>query len=327
MNSQKNDSKIVLIAGGAGFIGSNLCRRLLKEGNKVICLDNLFTGKMENIEELLPHKNFVFVHHDIIEPITSISENIDEIYHLACPASPPKYQIDPIYTLKINFTGTMNLLELAREKNSKILFSSTSEVYGEPERSPQSEDYRGNVNTIGIRSCYDEGKRIAETLMMDYHNKYGVNTRIVRIFNTYGPLMDKDDGRVVTNLIRQMVNNEDITIYGDGTQTRSFCYIDDQIEGQIQLMNSDYHFPVNIGNPREITVNKLCEILKTLIDTTSNIVFHPLPSDDPTNRRPDITLAKKLLDWEPETELVDGLRKTIDYIRNSVKECELEESN
>lgn len=327
MNSQKNDSKFVLVAGGAGFIGSNLCRRLLKEDNKVICLDNLFTGKMENIEELLPHKNFVFVHHDIIEPITSISENIDEIYHLACPASPPKYQIDPIYTLKINFTGTMNLLELAREKNSKILFSSTSEVYGEPERSPQSEDYRGNVNTIGIRSCYDEGKRIAETLMMDYHNKYGVNTRIVRIFNTYGPLMDKDDGRVVTNLVRQMVNNEDITIYGDGTQTRSFCYIDDQIEGQIRLMNSDYHFPVNIGNPREITVNKLCEILKTLIDTKSNIVFHPLPSDDPTNRRPDITLAKKLLDWEPETELVDGLRKTIDYIRNSVKECELEESN
>ena len=324
MNSQKNDNKIVLVAGGAGFIGSNLCRRLLKENNNVICLDNLFTGKIENIQEMLSDKNFAFIHHDIIEPITSISENIDEIYHLACPASPPKYQIDPIYTLKINFIGTMNLLELAREKNSKILFSSTSEVYGEPERSPQSEDYRGNVNTIGIRSCYDEGKRIAETLMMDYHNKYGIDTRIVRIFNTYGPLMDKDDGRVITNLVRQMVNNEDITIYGDGKQTRSFCYIDDQIEGQIRLMNSDYHFPVNIGNPREITVNKLCEILKTLIDTTSTIVFHPLPLDDPTNRKPDITLAKKLLDWEPETELVDGLRKTIHYIRNSVNKTSFE---
>ena len=324
MNTEKNNNKIVLVAGGAGFIGSNLCRRLLKENNNVICLDNLFTGKIENIQEMLPDKNFAFVHHDIIEPITSISENIDEIYHLACPASPPKYQIDPIYTLKINFTGTMNLLELAREKKCKILFSSTSEVYGEPERSPQSEDYRGNVNTIGIRSCYDEGKRIAETLMMDYHNKYGIDTRIVRIFNTYGPLMDKDDGRVITNLVRQMVNNEDITIYGDGRQTRSFCYIDDQIEGQIRLMNSDYHFPVNIGNPKEITINKLCEILKTLIDTTSTIVFHPLPSDDPTNRKPDITLAKKLLDWEPETELVDGLRKTIDYIRNSVDKTSFE---
>ena len=332
INNNKNRNteksiKTVLVAGGAGFIGSNLCRRLLSENNKVICLDNLFTGKMQNIQPLLTHKNFKFVNHDIIKPITTISEKIDEIYHLACPASPPKYQIDPIYTLKINFTGTINLLELAREKNSRILFSSTSEVYGEPEKTPQREDYRGNVNTIGIRSCYDEGKRVAETLMMDYHNKYGVDTRIVRIFNTYGPYMDKDDGRVITNLVRQMLNNEDITIYGDGTQTRSFCYIDDQIEGQIRLMNSDYHLPVNIGNPREITVNKLCEIIKTLIDTQSTIVFCPLPLDDPKNRNPDIGLAKKLLDWEPETDLIDGLKKTINYMKTDMSVKNLSEEN
>jgi UDP-glucuronate decarboxylase len=322
-----NKTKTILIAGGAGFIGSNLCRRVLQENNKVICLDNLFTGKMSNIQELLSHDNFKFINHDIIEPITTISENIDEIYHLACPASPPKYQIDPIYTLKINFIGTTNLLELAREKNSRILFSSTSEVYGEPEKSPQREDYRGNVNTVGIRSCYDEGKRVAETLVMDYHNKYGVDTRIVRIFNTYGPYMDKDDGRVVTNLIRQMLNNEDITIYGDGTQTRSFCYIEDQIEGQIRLMNSDYYLPVNIGNPREITINKLCEILKTLINTQSNISYHPLPLDDPTNRRPDIELARKLLDWQPETDIINGLKKTINYMKTILSEETITKSN
>lgn len=310
--------KTVLVTGGAGFIGSNLCRRLINENNKVICLDNLFTGRQKNIKDLITHENFSFIKHDITEPITNILENIDEIYHLACPASPPKYQIDPIYTLKTNFNGTLNLLELARKKGSKILFSSTSEIYGEPEKTPQREDYRGNVNTIGIRSCYDEGKRVAETLMMDYHKKYNVDIRIVRIFNTYGPYMDKNDGRVVTNLITQMLNNEDITIYGDGTQTRSFCYIDDQIEGQIRLMNSDYHYPVNIGNSKEITVNKLCEILKTIINTQSNIVYHPLPLDDPTNRKPDISLAKKILNWEPETDLINGLKKTVKYIKKDI---------
>jgi UDP-glucuronate decarboxylase len=239
---------------------------------------------------------------------------IDEIYNLACPASPPKYQIDPIFTLKTNFTGTMNLLELAIQNKSKILLASTSEIYGEPEISPQPETYRGNVNTLGIRSCYDEGKRIAETLMMDYHRQFKVDTRIVRIFNTYGPNMDKNDGRVVTNLISQMLNNEDITIYGDGTQTRSFCYIDDLIEGLIRLMASNYNLPVNIGNTNEITINELSNILSKMINTTSRITFLPLPSDDPTNRRPDINLANTILGWEPKVELKNGLEKTIEYL-------------
>jgi UDP-glucuronate decarboxylase len=293
-----------------------MCVKLLKEGNRIICLDNLFTGKIENIQHLFSDANFVFINHDIIEKIT-IDENVDEIYHFACPASPPKYQLDPIYTLKINFIGTMNLLELAKEKECKILLSSTSEVYGEPEVSPQKEDYRGNVNTIGIRSCYDEGKRIAETLMMDYHKKYGIDIRIVRIFNTYGPNMDKDDGRVVTNFIRQILNSQDVTIYGDGNQTRSFCYIDDQIEGLIKLMESDYNYPVNIGNPNEITVKELATFLLELVDSKSKIIFLPLPSDDPTNRKPDISLANKILNWKPKIDFKSGLLKTIDYIRNS----------
>ena len=254
----------IFITGGCGFIGSNMCIRLLKEGNRVICLDNLFTGKMDNIESLLNDKNFTFINHDITKPII-IEENIDEIYHFACPASPPKYQIDPIYTSKVNFIGTMNLLELAKKNNCKILLSSTSEVYGEPELSPQKENYRGNVNTIGIRSCYDEGKRISETLMMDYHRQYNIDIRIVRIFNTYGPNMDKYDGRVITNFIRQILKNEDITLYGEGNQTRSFCYIDDQIEGLIRLMNSNYNYPINIGNPNELTVKQLALTLIKLI--------------------------------------------------------------
>ena len=311
LNIEKQ-SKTILIAGGCGFIGSNMCTRLFNEGNKIICLDNLFTGKMENIKNLIEETNFKFINHDIIEPIR-IEENIDEIYHFACPASPPKYQLDPIYTLKVNFIGTMNLLELAKDKKSKILLSSTSEIYGEPEISPQNEQYRGNVNTIGIRSCYDEGKRISETLMMDYHKKHNIDTRIVRIFNTYGPNMDKYDGRVVTNFIRQMLNNEDITIYGDGNQTRSFCYIDDQIDGLIKLMKSNYIYPVNIGNPQELKVKNLIDILLNLIDSKSKIVYLPLPKDDPTNRKPDISLAKKLLNWEPIVDLKTGLKKTINY--------------
>ena len=306
--------KTILIAGGCGFIGSNLCNYLLNKNNKIICVDNLFSGKIENIKSFINNNNFTFINHNIIEPL-HIDSEIDEIYHLACPASPPVYQKDPIYTLKTNFIGTMNLLELARIKSSKILLASTSEIYGEPEISPQPENYRGNVNTIGIRSCYDEGKRIAETLFMDYNKKYKVNTRIVRIFNTYGPNMDKHDGRVVTNFINQILNNESITIYGDGTQTRSFQYIDDLLNGIIKLMDSEYIYPINIGNPYEITVKHLASILIELIDCESKIIYKPLPLDDPTNRKPDITMAKKILNWEPKVDLKTGLIKTIQYLK------------
>ena len=316
INTKKYNMKTILIAGGAGFIGSNLCKKLLDEGNKIICLDNLLTGKMKNIIKLMDNKNFIFKNKDIIESI-KIEEKIDEIYNLACPASPSKYQKDPIYTLKINFIGTLNLLELARKKNCKILLSSTSEIYGEPKISPQTESYRGNVNTIGIRSCYDEGKRIAETLMMDYHKKYNIDIKIARIFNTYGPNMDKYDGRVVTNFIRQMLNNENVTIYGDGSQTRSFCYIDDQINGLIKLMNSKYNLPINIGNINEISIKKLANILFKLIDTNSTLIYNPIPLDDPTNRNPDITLAKEILNWYPKINIKEGLIKTINFIKNN----------
>ena len=307
--------KNIIVTGGAGFIGSNLCERLLYEGNYVICVDNLYTGSMENINHLFSNKNFQFIKHDIIQYL-DITGHIDQIYNFACPASPVKYQQDPIYTLKINFQGVMNLLELAKQKNATILQSSTSEVYGEPEISPQHEQYRGNVNTIGIRSCYDEGKRVAETLMMDYHNKYGVDTRIVRIFNTYGPRMDKNDGRVVSNFINQAINNEDITLYGNGEQTRSFCYIEDQLEGLIKLMNSDYIYPVNIGNPYELTVKDLAIRIIQLTNSESKIVYKILPQDDPTNRKPDITKANKILNWEPKYDLESGLLQTIEYFIN-----------
>lgn len=308
--------KTILIAGGCGFIGSNLCAYLIQNNNKVICVDNFYTGNINNVNAIMNHENFTLIQHDIIEPIF-IEQDIDEIYNLACPASPPKYQEDPIYTCKINFIGTMNLLGLAKEKNAKILLSSTSEVYGEPKISPQPEIYRGNVNTIGIRSCYDEGKRVAETLMMDYHKVHNIDTKIARIFNTYGPFMDKDDGRVVTNFVKQMLTNQDITIYGDGSQTRSFCYIDDQINGLVKLMQSDYHDPINIGNPNEISIRELIRILQTKIDTSSQISYHSLPEDDPTNRRPDITKAKELLKWYPEIELEEGIKKTIEYLRTT----------
>jgi UDP-glucuronate decarboxylase len=307
--------KNILITGGVGFIGSNICERLLNDGNNIICVDNLYTSNIQNIEHLLQHSRFKFIKHDIIEPL-KIDENIDQIYNFACPASPPKYQLDPIYTLKVNFIGIINLLELAKEKNATILQSSTSEIYGEPEITPQNENYRGNVNTIGIRSCYDEGKRIAETLMMDYHKKYNVDIRIVRIFNTYGPRMDKNDGRVVSNFINQALNNENITLYGEGNQTRSFCYIDDQIDGLIKLMNSNYIYPVNIGNPQELTVKELANIIVELTESKSQITYEPLPLDDPTNRKPDITLAKQILNWEPVYNLKNGIIKTIDYFTN-----------
>lgn len=308
--------KTILVTGGCGFIGSNLCKYLIKLNNKVICLDNFYTGNINNLGELLRNENFFLIDHDIIEPYIT-PESIDEIYHLACPASPPKYQKDPIYTSKVNFIGTLNILGLAKEKNAKILLSSTSEIYGEPEISPQSENYRGNVNTIGVRSCYDEGKRIAETLMMDSYKMYGVDIRIARIFNTYGPFMDIDDGRVITNFIKQMLSGEDITVYGDGSQTRSFCYIDDQINGLTKLMESDYHYPINIGNPNEMSIKELLNILQEMIKPDSKVIFCDLPQDDPTNRCPDISNAKKILNWEPKIELKEGLKKTIEYLSNN----------
>jgi len=304
--------KTILITVGAGFIGSNLCEKLLNDNNKIICVDNLFTGNLKNIKHLIKKSNFEFILHDIIIPL-KINCEIDEIYNLACPASPEKYQIDPINTLKVNFLGVLNLLELAKNKKAKFLQSSTSEIYGEPEITPQHEEYRGNVNTVGIRSCYDEGKRVAETLITEYRNKYNVDVRIVRIFNTYGPKMDKKDGRVVTNFINQVLNNENITLYGNGDQTRSFCYIDDQIDGLIKLMNSNYVLPINIGNPHEITVKELAQIILKLTNSESKIVYKDLPSDDPTNRKPDITKAKNILNWEPKYDLEKGLIKTIEY--------------
>lgn len=310
--------KTILITGGAGFIGSNLCERLLNDGHHVLCLDNLYTGSIQNIKHLFNHPKFKFMNHDIITPLY-MPFKIDQIYNLACPASPPKYQQDPIYTLRVNFQGVLNLLELAKKHNATILQSSTSEVYGEPEVSPQYETYRGNVNTIGIRSCYDEGKRIAETLMMDYHKQHNVDIRIVRIFNTYGPRMDKYDGRVVSNFINQAIHNEDITLYGNGGQTRSFCYIEDLLNGLIGLMESTYTQPMNIGNPYEISVAELANIIIRLTNSKSSIVYQPLPSDDPTNRRPDITRARELLQWEPTYDLEAGIVKTIEYF-TSLKE-------
>ena len=319
--------KTILITGGAGFIGSNMCEKLLTNNtsentcnnitaNHVICLDNLFTGNMKNIEHLMGNPHFEFINHDIINPL-QIDCSIDEIYNFACPASPEKYQQYPINTLKVNFLGVLNLLELAKIKNAKFLQSSTSEVYGEPEISPQTEEYRGNVNTIGIRSCYDEGKRIAETLIIDYHKKYNVDVRIVRIFNTYGPRMDKNDGRVVSNFINQALNCQPITLYGNGEQTRSFCYIEDQINGLIQLMASNYVYPVNIGNPHEITVKELANIILKLTNSNSKIIYNDLPSDDPTNRKPDITKAKQILNWIPTYDLESGILKTIEYFNGN----------
>lgn len=302
--------KNILIAGGCGFIGSNLCKKLIN--HNILCVDNLHTGKIENIKDLLNKSNFKFINHDITNEL-SIEQTIDEIYNCACPASPEKYQDDPIYTLDVNYIGTKNLLELAKIKKSKFLQCSTSEIYGDPNISPQHEFYRGNVNTIGPRSCYDEGKRVAETLVIEYNKKYNIKTHIVRIFNTYGEFMDKNDGRVVSNFINQMLNNKDITIYGDGTQTRSFCYIDDLILGLIKLMQSDYRLPINIGNTNEITINELVCILKRLISSRSEIKYQVLPIDDPKQRKPDITLAKNILNWEPKTNIIEGLKKTISY--------------
>lgn len=303
--------KNILITGGAGFIGSHLSEKLLNEGNHVICLDNFFTGSRKNIEHLMDNKEFELIRHDIVEPILV---EVDEIYNLACPASPVHYQYNAIKTIKTSVLGVTNMLGLAKRARAKILQASTSEVYGDPLVHPQREDYWGNVNTIGIRSCYDEGKRVAETLMMDYHRQHNVDIKIIRIFNTYGPRMAENDGRVVSNFIVQALKGQDITIYGDGSQTRSFCYVDDLVRGMTALMNKEgFMGPVNVGNDGEYTIKELAEMIIELTNSNSKIVYKPLPSDDPCKRRPDLTLARRELGYEPKVHVKDGLKKTIEY--------------
>ena len=304
--------KRILVTGGAGFLGSHLCDRLIEQGNDVICIDNLFTGSKDNIRHLMGNPYFEFIRHDVTEPIYV---EVDQIYNLACPASPIHYQYDPIKTGKTSVLGALHTLGLAKRVHARILQASTSEVYGDPEIHPQPESYRGCVNPIGIRSCYDEGKRMAETLFFDYHRQHQVDIKVIRIFNTYGPRMNTHDGRVVSNFIVQALKNENITIYGSGEQTRSFCYVDDLIEGMIRMMNSRDGFtgPVNIGNPGEFTMLELAQKIIDLTGSSSKIVFEPLPQDDPMQRRPMIDLAKKELSWEPTVNLEEGLKKTIAY--------------
>lgn len=308
--------KRILVTGGAGFIGSHLCSRLLADGHAVVCIDNFFTGSKENILALLDNPHFELIEHDIISPCC-MDCHVDEIYNLACPASPIHYQYDPIKTIKTSIMGAINVLGLANRVGAKVLQASTSEVYGDPSIHPQPESYWGNVNPIGIRSCYDEGKRCAETLFMDYHREMQVRIKIVRIFNTYGPRMLPNDGRVVSNFVVQALKNEDITIYGDGNQTRSFQYVDDLIEGMIRLMNTPDKItgPVNIGNPAEFTIKELAQLIIELTGSASQIVYKPLPSDDPRQRKPDIRLAKELLQWQPSVELREGLIRMIDYFK------------
>jgi UDP-glucuronate decarboxylase len=308
--------KRILVTGGAGFLGSHLCERLLNEGHEILCVDNFFTGSRENINHLLDTSQFEFLRHDICFPL---HVEVDEIYNFACPASPLHYQADPIQTIKTSVLGALNLLGLAKRLNCKIFQASTSEVYGDPHMHPQTEAYWGNVNPIGIRSCYDEGKRCAETLFFDYHRKNGISIRVARIFNTYGPRMHPNDGRVVSNFIVQALKNEPITIYGDGTQTRSFCYVDDLIEVMIRLMNSTEIGPVNIGNPTEFRVLDLAKQVIALTGSRSQVIHKPLPSDDPKQRRPDITKARHLLKWEPKVPLEEGLKSTIDYFEKCLQ--------
>ena len=317
----KRQSKRILVTGGAGFVGSHLCRRLLAEGNDVLCVDNLFTGTKDNIIDLLDNPHFEFMRHDVTFPLYV---EVDHIYNLACPASPIHYQFDPVQTTKTSVHGAINMLGLAKRTKARILQASTSEVYGDPEMHPQPESYWGKVNPIGLRSCYDEGKRCAETLFFDYQRQHGLEIRVVRIFNTYGPNMHPNDGRVVSNFIVQALSDQDITLYGDGSQTRSFQYIDDLVEGMVRMMENERGFmgPVNMGNPNEFTIRELAErILKLIPESTSKLVCKPLPSDDPRQRQPDISLAKEKLGWEPTVVLEDGLKKTIAYFRQLLGGC------
>ncbi|MBU0514854.1 MAG: SDR family oxidoreductase [Proteobacteria bacterium] len=303
----------ILVTGGAGFIGSGLCRRLVEAGHEVVCLDNFFTGRKSNVEPLLGHPRFELLRHDLVNPIMI---EVDQIYNLACPASPVHYQHNPVKTVKTNVLGALHMCGLAKRVGARLLQASTSEVYGDPGVHPQPEDYWGHVNPVGPRSCYDEGKRLAETLMMDYHRQNGVDVRIVRIFNTYGPRMAEDDGRVVSNFIVQALTGADLTIYGQGEQTRSFCYVDDMVEGMIRMMDQDRILgPVNLGNPEETSIIELARLILGLTASSSRIVHQPLPDDDPVRRRPDIALARRFLAWDPEVDLETGLRATIDDFR------------
>lgn len=325
-------NKNTIITGGAGFIGTNLIKRLLSEDNRVICVDNLFSGHLFNLKQFRENPNFNFIQTDIINKDSFDAINpgwdieFDQIYHLACPASPPYYQVRPLFTLKTCFQGTYNVLEFARERGIRVLFSSTSEIYGDPLEHPQTESYRGNVNTVGPRSCYDEGKRVAESLCYEFFQKEGVDVRVVRIFNSYGPFMDSKDGRVVSNIINQALNEKDITIYGTGKQTRSFCYVDDLVDGLIKDMNfgnldEKCFGPINLGNPQEFTINELAERVKKLIpEYKGKIEYKELPKDDPTRRKPDISRAREILGWEPKISLEEGLVKTIEYFRKLNKE-------
>lgn len=308
-------NKQVLVTGAAGFLGSNLCKRLLTHGFSVIGVDNLYTGIEQNLHELQTHHAFRFINHNIIDPLDI---PCDWIFNFACPASPPHYQKDPIFTAKTNFIGSLNLLELARKNGARIMQASTSEIYGNPLQHPQTEEYWGNVHTLGPRACYDEGKRVAETLFFDFKRMYNLDIKVIRIFNTYGPGMDPDDGRVVSNFIMQALHNKPITLYGSGQQTRSFCYVDDLIEGIIAMMHSDASItgPINLGNPTEFTLLELVETLETVLKRKLSVTMHPLPEDDPVRRQPDITLAKKLLNWQPKIDLKTGLEKTIFYFKD-----------
>jgi UDP-glucuronate decarboxylase len=311
--------KTIIVTGGAGFLGSHLCESLVKD-NKVICVDNLFTGNKNNIKHLMGNPNFKFMEHDIIEPLFIEDEKIDQIYNLACPASPIHYQFNAIRTIKANILGTMNMLGLAKKHGARILQASTSEIYGDPLEHPQKESYRGNVNTIGSRACYDEGKRCAESLMFDYHRQNKVDIRLIRIFNTYGPRMASNDGRVISNFIIQALEGKDITVYGEGSQTRSFCYVSDLIKAIIKMMNrEEFLGPVNLGNPGEFIILELAEKVIELTGSKSKIIFKELPEDDPTRRKPDIGMAKEKLDWEPKVDLSEGLKHTIEYFREVLK--------
>jgi UDP-glucuronate decarboxylase len=312
----------ILVTGGAGFIGSHLIERLIQDQHEVICLDNFYTGTKRNINKWINHSNFELIRHDVTEPIRL---EIDQIYHLACPASPVHYQYNPIKTTKVNFLGTLNMLGLAKRVKARFLLASTSEVYGDPDVHPQPEEYRGNVNPIGIRSCYDEGKRIAETLSFDYHREHNVDIRVARIFNTYGPRMLENDGRVVSNFISQSLRGNPLTIYGDGSQTRSFCYVENLVDGLIKLMESDCSGPINLGNPEEYTILELAQKIRDKLNPKQEIVFKPLPQDDPRQRKPDITKAKNWLNWQPTISLEEGLTKTIMDFKQRIEVSQVEQ--